>query len=293
MKPTDVALVIGVMVLWGLNFVYGKWAVVELPPIFAIACRFTLVALILLPFVRMPRGDLVRIALLSLTLGCIHFSLFFTGLSILDPGLSSIVAQSQVPFATLIGAILYKDYPGWRRWLGMGMAFVGIWLAMGEPRVGGGYLGIALCLAGSFFWAVANFQIKALGRVDNFALNAYMALFAVPMLLSVSFTLETGHVEAIRIASIYAWFGVVFMAAIISVCTYWVWYRMLRRYEVNLVMPYTLLVPVFGVMSGVLLADDPLGWRTIVGCLVTVMGVGIITIRRPGTADPEAQSKST
>jgi O-acetylserine/cysteine efflux transporter len=292
MKPIDVALVLGVMVFWGLNFVFGKWAVVELPPIFAIACRFTLVALILLPFVRVPRGDLLRILLLSLTLGCIHFSLFFTGLSGLDPGLGSIVAQSQAPFATLIGAYLYKDYPGWRRWLGMSLAFIGIWVAAGEPRIGGGYFYIALCLSGSLVWAVANFQIKALGRVDNFALNAYMALFAVPMLLAVSFTLESGHVEAIRTASAYAWFGVVYMAVVISVCTYWVWYRLLRRYEVNLVVPYSLLVPVFGVMSGVLLADDPLGWRTIAGCLVTVVGVGIITMRRPGMADPEAQSKS-
>ena len=292
MKPIDVALVLGVMVFWGLNFVFGKWAVVELPPIFAIACRFTLVALILLPFVRVPRGDLLRILLLSLTLGCIHFSLFFTGLSGIDPGLGSIVAQSQAPFATLIGAYLYKDYPGWRRWLGMALAFVGIWVAAGEPRVGGGYFYIMLCLAGSLVWAVANFQIKALGRVDNFALNAYMALFAVPMLLAVSLTLEFGHVEAIRDASVYAWFGVVYMAVVVSVCTYWVWYRLLRRYEVNLVVPYSLLVPVFGVLSGVLLADDPLGWRTIAGCLVTIVGVGIITMRRPGMADPEAQSKS-
>ena len=249
-------------------------------------------ALILLPFVRVPRGDLLRILLLSLTLGCIHFSLFFTGLSGLDPGLGSIVAQSQAPFATLIGALLYKDYPGWRRWLGMTLAFVGIWVAAGEPRVGGGLFYIALCMSGSLAWAIANFQIKALGHVDNFALNAYMALFAVPMLLAVSFALESGHVEAIRDASAYAWFGVVYMAVVVSVCTYWVWYRLLRRYEVNLVVPYSLLVPVFGVLSGVLLADDPLGWRTIAGCLVTIVGVGIITMRRPGMSDPEAQSKS-
>jgi O-acetylserine/cysteine efflux transporter len=292
MKPVDVALVIGVMVFWGLNFVYGKWAVVELPPIFAIACRFGLLALMLVPFVRVPRDHLRGIFMLSLTLGCVHFSLFFTGLSMLGPGLASIVAQSQVAFATIIGAALYHDYPGWRRWLGMLLAFLGIWVAWGEPDVQGSPLGIALCLAGSFVWAIANFQIKALSRVESFALNGYMALFAVPLLLAVSFSLESGHVEAIRAASGYAWFGIAYMAAVISLCTYWVWYRLLRRYEVNLVVPYTLLVPVFGVLSGVLLAGDPLGWRTIAGCALTVVGVAIITLRRPGQADPEARSKS-
>ncbi|MBL8808434.1 MAG: EamA family transporter [Rhodospirillales bacterium] len=292
MKPVDVALVVVVMALWGVNFVFGKWAVSELPPIFAIACRFAIVALVLLPFVKVPRGNLKRIALLSLTLGCVHFSIFFTGISGLEAGLSAIIAQSQVPFATLLGAILYKDYPGWRRWLGMILAFLGIWLAAGEPRLGGGAFYIGLCLAGSFAWAVSNFQIKALSHVDGFALNAYMAFFAVPMLLAVSFTIESGHVAAVQAASLHAWFGVAYMAIVTSVCTYWVWYRLIRLYEVNLVMPYTLLVPVFGVLSGVTISGDPLGWRTIAGCLLTVAGVGIITIRRPGQADPETRSKS-
>lgn len=292
MKPVDALLVVVVMALWGVNFVFGKWAVAELPPIFAIALRFSLVAALLLPFVRTPWADLKRIALLSLTLGCVHFSVFFTGVSGLDAGLGAIVAQSQVPFATLLGAILYRDYPGWRRWTGMLLAFVGIWLAAGEPRMGGGAFYIGLCLAGSFAWAVANFQIKALSHVDGFALNAYMALFAVPMQLAVSFSIESGHWQKMQAASLHAWFGVVFMAVVISVCTYWIWYRMIRRYEVNLVMPYSLLVPVFGVLSGVTISGDPLGWRTVAGCLLTVAGVGIITIRRPGQADPETRSKS-
>ena len=149
-----------------------------------------------------------------------------------------------------------------------------------------------LCLAGSLAWAIANFQIKGLSRVDGFALNAYMALFAVPMQLAVSFTLESGHWEKVQNASMRAWFGVVFMAVVISVCTYWIWYRLIRRYGVNLVMPYTLLIPVFGVLAGVTMSGDPLGWRTVAGCALTVAGVGIITIRRPGQADPETRSKS-
>jgi O-acetylserine/cysteine efflux transporter len=292
MKPTDIALAVAVMALWGLNFVFAKWAIAELPPIFAIACRFTLVALLLLPFAAVPRGELKRIALLALTLGCVHFSVFFTGISGLDAGLGAIIAQSQVPFATLLGALLYRDYPGWRRWLGMLLAFAGIWLAAGEPRAGGSTFYIALCFAGSFAWAVANFQIKALGRVNGFSLNAYMALFAVPMQFAASFAFESGHWQKMQAASLHAWFGVVFMAVVISVGTYWVWYRLIRRYEVNLVMPYTLLVPVFGVLSGVTISGDPFGWRTIAGCVLTVAGVGIITIRRPGQADPETRSKS-
>lgn len=292
MKTSDIALLIGVMVFWGLNFVVGKWAVMELPPIFAIACRFALVAAILLPFVKVPHAHLGRIALLALTLGCVHFSLFFSGMRGLDAGLGSIVAQSQVPFATLIGAVVFKDYPGWRRWTGMALAFFGIWLAAGEPGADGEFFYIALCLAGSFMWAIANYQVKALGAVDNFALNAYMALFAVPLLLGVTATLETGHLEAIAAASAYAWIGVFYMAAAISVCTYWVWYRLIRRYPVNQVVPYSLLVPVFGVLFGVLLENDPFGWRTLAGCAATVAGVAIITYRRPGTADPETSSKS-
>jgi O-acetylserine/cysteine efflux transporter len=283
MSPRDSAIAVAITATWGLNFVIGKWALAELPPILTMTLRFALVAVLLLPFVRTPWADLRRIAGLSFTLGLVHFSLMFSGLVGVDAGLASIIAQSQVPFAALLAAIFLRDMPGPRQWLGMALAFFGIWLAVGEPRAGGAIGDILLILAGSFVWAIANFQMKTLGHVDGFALNAYMALFTVPMLATASAVLETGQFAAMAAASLKAWSGVVFMACIITIVTYWAWYRLLRRYSVNIVVPYSLLIPIFGVLSGVVLMGDPFGWQSLAGAAVTVAGVAAITLgkRKP------------
>jgi O-acetylserine/cysteine efflux transporter len=149
---------------------------------------------------------------------------------------------------------------------------------VGEPRAGGAFIDILLMLAGSFVWAIANFQMKALGHVDGFSLNAYMALFTVPMLAIASAVFETGHIAAIASASLWAWSGVAYMACIITIVTYWAWYRLLRRYSVNIVVPYSLLIPIFGVLAGVVLMGDPFGWQSFAGAAVTVAGVAAITL---------------
>jgi O-acetylserine/cysteine efflux transporter len=292
MKPRDLTLVLIVMVIWGLNFVVAKWGLEQFPPIFMMGLRFGLVAILLLPFVRMPKKQLRGVALLSVTLGCVHFSLMFTGLKGTDAAAAAIAIQIQVPFAALIAAVVLKDRLGWRRAGGMALAFLGIVIMAGEPRLSGNLWPLALVIAASFMWAVANVQIKQLGAVDGFALNAYLGLFAAPQLFLASAVLESGQIEALRNADWVGWSAVVYMAVLVTIVSYVMWYRVLRRYTVNQAMPFTLLVPVLGVLSAALLLDEPLTWRVILGGLATIAGVAVIVLRRPRLAEPEATAKS-
>ena len=54
-----------VMALWGLNFVVAKWALAEFPPLFVMFLRFALVAVLIIPFFRVPRDKLWKIALVA------------------------------------------------------------------------------------------------------------------------------------------------------------------------------------------------------------------------------------
>ncbi|HEX2116985.1 MAG TPA: EamA family transporter [Alphaproteobacteria bacterium] len=292
MRPSDLTLVLIVMVIWGLNFVVAKWGLEQFPPIFMMGLRFGLVALLLLPFVKLPKKQLRGIALLSVTLGCVHFSLMFTGLKGTDAAAAAIAIQIQVPFAALIAAVVLKDRLGWRRAGGMALAFLGIVIMAGEPRLSGNLWPLALIIAASFMWAVANVQIKQLGAVDGFALNAYLGLFAAPQLFLVSAVLENGQIEALRAADWVGWSAVLYMAVLVTIISYVMWYRVLRRYTVNQAMPFTLLVPVLGVLSAALLLDEPLTWRVILGGVATIAGVAVIVLRRPRLAEPGATAKS-
>ena len=70
---------------------------------------------------------------------------------------------------------------------------------------------------------------------------------------------------------------------------YGAWYWLLKRYAVNQVMPFMLLMPVFGVASGIAFLDEPMTLSLVAGAALTILGIGIIIIRRPKLVAPEAE----
>ena len=288
-RPLHLFLFVFVMLIWGLNLAVAKLGLEQLPAILLMALRFGLFALIAAPFVKWPGDRWPAIFLVSVTLGFLHFALMFTGLAGIDAATAAIATQLQVPFAALLAAIFFRDAIGWRRAIGLAIAFLGVALIAGEPRFEGNYLSLALVIAAALVWAVANIQIKALGTIDGFTLNAWVSIFATPQLLLASLLLEDGHLAALQAADWRALFSVVYQALLVLGVGYGIWYWLLRQYEVNQAMPFTLLVPVVGVAAGVFLLGEALTPYLIVGGLLTVVGVAIILIRRPRTTVPEAE----
>jgi O-acetylserine/cysteine efflux transporter len=195
-----------------------------------------------------------------------------------------------VPFAVLLAAIFLDDRPGWRRSLGVVMAFAGVAIIFAHPEAGvsGHLVSLALMLAAAMVWSVANFQIKALTGVDGLALNGWIALFAAPQLLLASLALERGQWTALQQATWRGYGAAAFMAVFATIVGYGLWYHLVRKYPISLAMPFTLLGPVFGVASGVILLHEPFTLRMAIGSLVTIAGVAVIVLRRPRLVPPPA-----
>ncbi len=290
MKPADLAIALGIMLMWGLNFVMAKIGLEHWPPIFFVMLRFAMVAALLLPFVRLPKAHLARLVLLSVVLGSLHFPLMFTAMSHLDAGTAAVVVQLQVPFAALLGHFIYKDRLGWRSIVGMALAFGGVLLITGEPRLSGQLFAVGLVVIAAFMFAVANIQMKALGDLDGNTINAWTGLFAAPQLLAISLLLEHGQIEALQSVTWPALGALFYQVVIMVIISYALWYRLLRKYSVAQVMPLTLLLPILGVLSGVLLLGEPMTWQKALGGLLTVIGVGVIVVRRARIAEPRTGS---
>lgn len=143
----DAGLAVLVMAIWGYNFVVAKIGLTGLPPIFMMALHFAMSAVLLVPFVSMPREKLKQIVALSVVLGAGHFSMMFTGLKGPDRSTAAIAGQLQVPFSALLATVLLNDPPGWRRVIGMVVAFGGVILIAGEPRFAGSLCSLGLVVA--------------------------------------------------------------------------------------------------------------------------------------------------
>jgi len=288
MKPVHILALVFVTAIWGLNFVVAKLGLQEIPPLLLTALRFFVVAILLVPFVPRPRRILTRILPLSVTLGSLHFSLMFVGLTRVDASVASIAIQLQIPFAAILAAIFFKDRLGWRRAAGMALAFFGVVLVAGMPRISGDRLYLVLVILASLVWAVGNVQVKALDGIGAVTLNAWISLFSAPQLLILSLIFEHGQRAALANAGWRGYGALAYMAIMVTIVGYGLWYAMIARYTTNMTMPFLLLVPVFGVLSGVTMLGEPLSWQVILGGLAVVAGVGVIVLRRPKLARPEA-----
>jgi drug/metabolite transporter (DMT)-like permease len=61
--------------------------------------------------------------------------------------------------------------------------------------------------------------------------------------------------------------------------TYVVWFWLMGRYPASGLTSFAFLSPVFGVLCGALLLDEPLSWRIFAALLMVV--VGLIIVNRP------------
>jgi O-acetylserine/cysteine efflux transporter len=277
--------------LWGVNFVAAKIGLQHFEPLFFVALRFSLVALLLLPFVGLPRRKLLQLIPLSMTMGVMHFSLIFTGMRYLDAATSSIAVQLQVPFAAILAAFFFKETLGWRRITGMLVAFAGVVLIAGEPRFVGNLWPLLSVVGAALVWATANVQVKALGdEFDAVQLNGYIAILAAPQLLVVSYLLEGNQWPSVVDVHWMGWAALLFQSVVVAIFSYWIWYNMMRRYPVNQVMPFTLLLPMIGVYSGHIFLDEVITWQMLLGGLATLAGVAIVVIRRPAVVAPSTKT---
>jgi O-acetylserine/cysteine efflux transporter len=286
MNLRDLGLVLIIMVIWGLNYPIGKIGVAAVPPMMMIGLRFLLAALLLLPFVKAPWASMPQIFYLSAVVGILHFAPNFTGLKFVDSGVGAILNQLSVPFSAILAAIFFRDRLGWRRFVGMVLAFAGVALLVGEPRRGTDLWGAFLMISASLAWAVSLVQTKFLRDVHPLSLVAWMTLLAAPQLILLSLVLEERPVAAALAMGWDGWGPIIYMSVLVSIVSHTLWYGLVQRHPLNVTAPFALLTPVFGVLFGVLILGERLTLWMVAGGLITLAGVAIIIVRRPAQAAP-------
>lgn len=288
MTPLDLVRAVAVIAVFGGTFAVAKLGLDGFPPLFLLFVRFAMVAAILLPVTAMPRAQLRGIFLLSLTLGVLHFPLLFYGVARIDAGTAVVASQLQVPFACLLAALLWNEAFGWRRVAGMALAFLGVAIIAGQPRLAGRIDGLVLVVAASIAYAVSSLLIKRLGRIDSFTLNAWLALFTAPLLLILSLMLEQGQMTAVTGAGWVTWGAIAYLVGPLTLFAHGTWYGLLHRYPVNCTMPFLLLQPLFGIGGAVALLGEPVTVPLVIGGILTVAGVAVIVLRRPRAVTADA-----
>jgi O-acetylserine/cysteine efflux transporter len=286
-KPVDIILVLTVVTIWGGNFIAMRTGVLAIPPYFLLGLRLAVATLALVWFAKSPRGMVLPLMGIAFTMCILHFGLGLVGLQYIEAGTGALAMQASVPFAALLAWIFFRETFGWWRILGVIFAFVGITVISGVPQLEDRIEMFLVMVVSALFFSVATTQIRHLGKVDFISVNAWVCIFSTPMAFLVSFVFEQDQWAATTAAATPALLGILYMGLIASVFGQGLWYRLLPRYQTNQVMPFTLLVPVLGIIFGIMFLDEKLNWQLILGGLITIAGVAIIVLRGSNSVTAE------
>ena len=181
---------------FSLAFISAKIGVTEFPPFLFTTMRFFLIALILIPFLKIHKGQMNNILIVSILGGGIHFAFFYLALDN-SQYISSvaIVLQLGVPFATILSVIFLKEVIRWRRILGITLSFGGVIILVFEPTIFSDLGGVYFALLAAFSIAVSLLFMKKLENIKVFDLQAWIAFISFIFLAIVSLIFEDKHVR--------------------------------------------------------------------------------------------------
>lgn len=291
MPLRHVLLALLVVAIWGFNFVVIKLSVEALPPVLAAALRFLAAALPAVFFIRPPKAPWPLVVGFGLAFG---FALYgFLNLSIawgMSAGLSSLVLQTQAFFTMALAFVLLGERPSRFQIAGALVAFAGICVIAVERMAATALLPLGMTLLAAVSWGLANVLTKKAGKVNALAFTVWGSLAAPLPLLGLSWLIE-GR-EAIEAALVgFSWEEaalIAFLAYPATLLGGGIWNWLLGRHPASIVAPFTLLVPITGLLSGYLVLGETITPIEIGGAILVIAGLVVTLLRRPLRAVPPA-----
>ena len=273
MNSKQILLALIVPITWGLGFTLAKIGMEQFSALLIMSIRFGIAGLVLVWFTKPPWGYMREIFVVALIGSTIQYGLTYNGLKGIDASTAAILVQLEGPILALMGTILLKEKLGLTRALGMGFAFLGVFIIAGEPRLDGHIDSVILLVAGSTVWAVAQIMISRLKGLSGITILAWVAIMATPQMLIASLIIEDGQWQAITTASLIDWSIIFYLAFIMTVVGYSVWYHLLSSVDVSKVSPFLMLLPITSIIAGMVLLDEKLTLSMIIGGLMIMTGV--------------------
>lgn len=275
---------------WAGNFVVSAWVLggqnalfpdaVAIPPFMLAAMRACVVLLFMFPFFRLKRPEKWGwLLLVCACVGPIHLGFLYTGLITASASGSSIVSQMMIPFATILSVVFLKERIGWKRMMGIVGAFIGTIIMIYEPGALSLDIGLLYVIAAYFSLAVGSILMKIVGDVDWRQYVVWMAALVLPTMALATTLFETGQAEVLRLSLWPLLIAAGYAAICVSIIAHGQYFNLIKRYDVSLVVPLTLMVPVFASILGVIFLKETIFIRYYIGAAFILPCVYLIAQR--------------
>ena len=292
-RATSVLLLLLTMLVWGSTFAVTKELMQRWPPFTLALVRVGIGTLVLLPLaiarhrrgVRLPWRALWLMGFIGVALYYVSFNLAMSYISASQGAL----VQASIPAMTALVAVLWLgERAPLSRWLGIALSVSGVLIVFAggsEQGSSSALLGCGLMFASVVCWALYTSLAKRVAEFDAIVITA--AVTGAGSLLLVPLSLYEVMTVGVLPLSINGWLGVLYLGGIASGLAYLLYNASLRHLDASEVGVYTNLIPVVGVLTGVVVLGEPLTIQAVVGAAVVAAGVWL-TGRPERTPSPSA-----
>jgi len=286
MTPSDIALASLPPVLWAITYIIAKPAMAHFPPMLLVGIVYALTAVVLnLPW-RPWRTPLWAILASAILGGAVQSAFIWTGISLVPASMAILVVQCQVPFAVLAAWAFGHETMNPRRLAGIAVCLAGVAVVVGAPGSLGETSGLVLIVLGTAAWGLAQAVIRITSRDSGSRMTGAVAVWAAPPLLVLSAIFESGQIRALVTADWLDWSAVAALVVCGYVAPYSIWYALLRRFRVDQITPFALLMPIAGVLAGAAFLHERPSLLALAGGAIIVLGLAVVA-RAPARQVPE------
>ncbi|WP_201541530.1 EamA family transporter [Psychrobacter faecalis] len=305
MTPIHIALAVLVTFIWGVNFTFIAWALESFPPLMLTALRFFFTAVPLVLFLKPPKFNRT-LFIYAIGTFVMQYAFVFTAMHLgASAGLTALLLQVQIFITVLLAYIILGEAVSRMQIIGMlvgvlGLGVIALNLGGDMPLVG--FICILIAAIGWSFGNIASKQASTQQSIGNIsttspanskkASNKTSALSALSLvvwggliacvvltLTSLLFENEAWTLATFTQASFKSWLSLGFIVYVSTLIGFGLWAHLLSQNIASKVMPFALLVPVFGMATSVLFIGEVVTWWKMLAMVLILSGLVLANVK--------------
>jgi drug/metabolite transporter (DMT)-like permease len=281
-------VLVSLTLAWGFNWTALKVALSEVPPWTFRSLCLGLGAAVLFAALRaggqrlaLPTGQWRRLWFLALLNITSWNMLVAFGVAMIPSGRAAIVAYTMPVWAVPLSVWLLGERITPRKLTGLSLGLGGLALLLGESflSLGAAPLGSLLVLGAAVSWALGTVLQKRFPV--NLPVGPYtawiMLLGGVPIFIGALLLEDFGELRSVGVT---AWLGTAYNVVIAFAFAHWAWIKIATSVPVSVFSISMLLIPVVGVLSGMLFLGERPRWAEYAALALVL--AALLTVLRPG-----------
>jgi len=282
MPASSVIRLLLLSAIWGASFLFMRVSAPYFLPTDLIFWRVALGALFLLGvsiFFASKleiRKNFKHFLILGLLNAALPFSLFAFAAQTASASLLAILNSTAPIWASLIGAFWFKTRVTRAALAGMAIGILGVCVLTGFESLNlppGGLIAILAALGAAFCYGIGSHYTRLARPVGALA-NAHGSMWGATILLAPLFLLSEPSAHALSPTVIAS---VLLLGVLCSGVAFLLYFKLVTDIGATSALTVTFLIPVFGVLWGVIFLNEAFGWHTFLGAGLIFVGLSLVT----------------